>query len=91
MNMMLVLYNRYAEYTTRLSKTCYLFTTGMSISGAPGIGRKSRMIFFKGCERCGGELMTGSDQAGDHIKCLMCSRITYVRKEGQAHARWLIR
>ena len=49
------------------------------------------MIFFKGCERCGGELMAGSDQAGDHIKCLMCSRITYVRKEGQAHARWLIR
>jgi hypothetical protein len=49
------------------------------------------MIFFKGCDRCGGELMTGSDQSGDHIKCLMCSRFTYVRKEWQAHARWLIR
>jgi hypothetical protein len=48
------------------------------------------MIFFKGCGRCGGELMTGSDQASDHIKCLMCSRVTYIRKEGQAHARCLV-
>jgi hypothetical protein len=41
------------------------------------------MMFFKGCKQCGGDVMTGSGQAGDYIKYSMCSCITYVRKEGR--------
>jgi hypothetical protein len=39
------------------------------------------MILHKGCPRCGGDIITGTDFHGTFVKCIQCSRMKHIQKE----------
>jgi hypothetical protein len=37
-----------------------------------------RVIFFKGCSRCRGDMHVNQDVYGTYVQCIQCGRITEV-------------
>jgi ssDNA-binding Zn-finger/Zn-ribbon topoisomerase 1 len=41
----------------------------------------TKMIFNKGCPRCGGDVMVDKDMYGTFVKCIQCSRSKHIEAE----------